>query len=75
MAKNQEIKLYTEWKEKVEDLLVKEEVPKLTHNQSPLTIIINRGDESFQCWELGDTPAEYVQFLKSEYEIYGPDGE
>ncbi len=66
---------YETWLLKVHMGLRERNVPQLTHNQDPVVIIMNRGDEPQGAWEYGDTPAEYVEHLRSEYELYGPDGE
>ncbi len=63
------------WICKVHMELRDQNVSPLTHCQTPLQIIANRGDEPKGAWEYGDTPKEYVHHLKTEYELYGPDGE
>jgi hypothetical protein len=63
------------WKNAVIKLLKEKNIVNLTHNNSAEDLFRDRGDEPEGCWELKDSPETYVEFLKDEYKIYGPDGE
>lgn len=68
---------YAEWLKEVqsavEQLQIWNDVVEAADGEKSIEQM--RGDEAMYCFNMGDTPQEYVNFLELEWDLYGPEGE